>query len=507
MPNRRAFCHALLLLAAVIVTTSFQSPASAGGILQSQVDRLMSNAGIGGPGVGLLITDLSTGTELASVNPDKALVPASNMKLVTTAAALGILGRDFVYTTELRLTPEGDLVIRGSGDPAFGDPVILDGLGSDVNQFVGTWVEAVRKTGAKKIPRLLVDDRVFDRQFVHPAWPANQLHKWYCAQVSGIAFNDNCLSLYATPGKAGATPAITFDPAKAPAQIDNVAVSGKTNGLWASRKPDTNIFILRGSVQRSLTEPIDVTVHDPPMFFAGTLANRLRSAGIEVLAVERIAPQEAADNGRVIAVVNTPLTVVITRCNRNSQNLFAESLLKRIGHQITGQPGSWATGTAAVRVFLAKVLGISAADVVIEDGSGLSRGNRISPRAFVKLLGHMQSNPATAETYLASLAEPGEAGTLKKRFADLKLRGKVHAKTGYILGVNCLTGYLIEPDRTIAFSILTNDSKKSQWEIQQLIDKIIATTDAAFVPRKPKENEKVNAKGTEKRINPPPAHH
>ncbi len=485
---RRTMCHTLVALI-VIIATLWSSRVQAGGVLQSQVDRQIATAALGSTSIGLLITDLQTGAELASVNPDKALAPASNMKLVTTAAALGILSRDFVYTTELRQMPSGDLVVRGSGDPAFGDPVILEGLHSDVNKFLATWVVAVKQTGLKKIPRLLVDDRVFDRQFVHPSWPTNQLHKWYCAQVAGIAFNDNCLTLFAAPGKSGATPSITIEPAKAPVQIDNQAVTGKTNGLWASRKLETNTFILRGSVQRSLTEPIDVTVNDPPLFFGGTLANLLRAEGIEVGSVERIAAQDPADGGKVIAVVTTPLPVVITRCNRNSQNLFAESLLKRLGYQITGQPGSWPTGAAAVRSYLAKVLGTSAADVVIEDGSGLSKENRISPRAFVKLLGHVHSNPATAQVYLASLAEPGEEGTLKKRFADLKIRGEIHAKTGYILGVNCLTGYLVEPDRTIAFSILTNDCKKSPWEVRQMMDKIIALTDAAYAPKKDKDEK------------------
>lgn len=455
----------------------------AAGVLQGIVDHQVHATGVSTAAMGLLIVDLDHNQELASINPDKTFMPASNMKLLTTAAALGILGRDFVFTTDLRLAPGGVLIVRGDGDPGFGDPNLLADAGTDVSKMLDAWAGAVKAAGLKKIGKLLVDDRVFDSQYVNPSWPQNQLHRWYCAEVAGLNFADNCLRVYAAPTRAGQPPSVTYEPPGTPVTIDNQATTGTRDALWVSRKPDTNTMILRGSIHRALSEPVDVTVHDPPLLFAQTLAVRLRAQGVEVEQVGRVTPKDPED-GRLLAEVRSTLPAVITRCNRDSQNLFAESLIKRIGHQATAQPGSWANGAAAIRAFLAKVVGPAAADVVIDDGSGLSRDNRVSPRIYVKLLGYMYERPELGQIYLDSLAEPGEEGTLRKRFREVKIRGEVHAKTGYISGVNCLTGYLITNHRTVAFSILVNDRHKSPYDIRHMMDRIVAAADAALAQKK-----------------------
>jgi D-alanyl-D-alanine carboxypeptidase/D-alanyl-D-alanine-endopeptidase (penicillin-binding protein 4) len=478
-PVGRLFWAAPLVVLLSIVTQVFAS-----GPLQGPVDRLIRAADLGSSIIGLEIRDVETGAELASVNPEKPMIPASNMKLVTTAAGLDALGKDFKFNTELRLTDKDVLIVRGDGDAGFGDPELLAAMKLDPNKLVAAWVEAVKAVGVKKVEKLLVDDRVFDREFVHPNWPVNQLHKWYCAEVAGLSFNDNCLSLYAAPTKTGQPPTITFDPIRAPIQIDNSAVTGDKNAFWASRKPDTNTMILRGSVRHALTEAVEVTVHDPPLFFAGTLANRLRDAGVAVGSVERVDPQQVVGEGRVIAAVTTALPTYITRCNRHSQNLFAESLCKRLGFRLTGQPGSWASGAAAERAFLAKVLGTAAAEVVVDDGSGMSKNNRVSAHAFVKLLTYMHNQPAIGETYINSLARPGDEGTLEKRFTEVKVKGEVRAKTGYVAGVNCISGYLIHNDRTVAFSILVNECKKSPHDVRLMMDKIVAAVDSAIVEQR-----------------------
>jgi len=468
----------------VFVLLTLASGPAAGQSVEVVADNYIRAAKLGKADFGMLITDLETGEPILDRHADKALIPASNMKLVTTAAALDVLGSDFHFSTQLRM--DGDtLIIRGDGDPGFGDPELLKAMDMTLVDFVGRWVDAVQRTGKKRFDTIIVDDRVFDQQFTHPDWPRNQLHKWYCAQVAAINFNDNCLDLYATPRAAGRTPQIVIEPPHAPILLDNDATSGKRNAFWASRKLGGNRIILRGQVKHALVQPAHVTIHDPPMFFGELLQRHLREAGIEVDEVRRPDPQQVIQQGQLLAEVQTTLPTVVARCNRDSQNLFAETLLKRIGHEITTQPGSWSNGAAAIRGFLTRRLGSDAASVIIADGSGMSRENRVTAKNLVDLLATMHNDEDLAAIYRLSLAAPGEAGTLEGRFENVELAGRVRAKSGYLKGVISLSGYLTVGDKPLAFSMIVNDYYGSTYHIKQLMEKILAAVDADIASRQP----------------------
>lgn len=433
---------------------------------------------------GMRVLDLETGEVLAEHNPNEALIPASNMKLVTTASALGILGADFHFSTDMRLVDQ-TLVIRGDGDPGFGDPKLLEAMGMDMEQMLDRWVQAVKRTNQTQFDAILIDDRAIDQEFVHPEWPRNQLHKWYCAQVAAINFNDNCLDLYARPRAPGQRPAIHIEPRDPPILLDNDSTSGKRNAFWASRKLGGNQVVLRGQVRHALTTPANVTIHDPPMFFGKLMQRRLKEAGIAVDAVQRVEPQQVLAEGRLLAEVQTTLPTVIARCNHDSQNLFAEALIKRMGNAVTGQPGGWANGAAAMRGFLARALGSDAASVIISDGSGMSRENRISARDMVGLLEYMHNDSGVGDVFAASLAAPGEPGTLEDRFDNVNLAGRVRAKTGYIKGVVSLSGYLTVGDHTVAFGMLLNDYYGSTAPVKKMMEKIVAAVDAHLAAQHP----------------------
>lgn len=469
--HRRAF----LGLTVWCVLALFIAPA-AGQSIQGRVDKIIRSMELGRGSLGLHFVDARTGVELAGYNRTLPLIPASNMKLVTTAAALTTLGEDFVFSTQLRLH-ERTLIIHGDGDPAFGDPEILAALGMSVDELITAWVDAVKQAGVEKLDAIIIDDRVFDQQFVHPAWPEDQLHKWYCAQVSGIIFNDNCINVYASPTRPGQSPQITIEPKFAAIDLDNGATTGDKNGFWAARRIGTNQMVMRGEVKHSLAEPIYVTVHDPSMFFGETLARQLRAAGITADKVVRAEPNETLPAGRLLAEVKTTLPTVVVRCNRDSQNLFAEAMLKRLGRHVTGQPGSWANGSAAARMVLTRILGTDAASVVIDDGSGMSRKNRVTAEALTDLLSHMIKQPS-GPTYRASLAAPGEDGTLENRFKGVDMRGEVRAKSGYISGVVSLSGYITYDNRVIAFSMIVNNYDKGVWRAKDAMEKIIIAVDA-----------------------------
>ena len=193
--------------------------------LNSRIEAAAANYKLAGARVGVSILDLESGRTLADLRSSEAFTPASNMKLLTTGAALIVLGKDFVFRTELILNGTR-LVIRGSGDPALGDPFVLEkSTGKPtVDSLVQQLATAVKAAGVSSVSEVIVDDRVFDRQYTHPSWPKDQLDRWYCAEVSGLNFHTNVLSVFPSPGEVSLRPPLfTLEPAAPWLEIENKA--------------------------------------------------------------------------------------------------------------------------------------------------------------------------------------------------------------------------------------------------------------------------------------------
>ncbi|HYE61506.1 MAG TPA: D-alanyl-D-alanine carboxypeptidase/D-alanyl-D-alanine-endopeptidase [Phycisphaerales bacterium] len=463
--------HALAAAAAtmmVLAGTALAQPRS----LNDEVSRSLGGMRLGPTQVGISLVDLETGDELADVHADVALTPASNMKLLTTGAAVSVLGPDFTFKTEI-IRDGTRLIVRGAGDPALGDPLVLQECQPKltVGDMLGALASAVAKSGMTEVTEIIVDDRVFDRELVHPSWPVNQLDRPYCAQVSGVNFHANVLSFFPGPGIQGAgTPPVYSTEPEAPwVRVDvraRTIVDGK-NSAWITREAGEDRFALRGDVRFQTQQPIDITLQDPAMFFGRLLAHQVSKAGVKVsqgasgMNVRLAQPQESLAGGRAIAAVHTPIADVLRRCNADSENMYAEALLKRVGHAVTKDSGSWNNGGSVLRMVIGQKLGPTyAASTTISDGSGMSRGNQVSPATFTKWLGEMAEDAKVCEVYTESLARPG-MGTLRNRFKDGKLKNELRAKSGYIDGVRCLSGYVINPStgRRVAFSVMVNDIK------------------------------------------------
>lgn len=467
--------------------------------LQTEVDRLIHGAKLGKARVGISLLDVKTGEVLASRNGDEEFSPASNMKLLTTGAALWTLKPEFVFKTELRL--DGDrLIVVGSGDPAFGDPEILQNAAPrlTVSDLLSAVTASVSKAGVKHLSEVVVDDRIFDREFVHPSWPVDQLDRWYCAEVSGLMFHANVLDVYPRPGSGpGQRPSVTIDPETSAVEVDVSKARTVTNGsntVWLKRDPRENRFQLMGDVRFPTTQPVRVTLTQNPLFFGQLLADRIEKSGVEVIPqapapgggenppVVRLAePGESFRSDRSIAVVTTPLTDVVRRCNVESHNLYAEALLKRIGHDVTGQSGSWENGASVVRMLLAEKIGPDASkSTIVRDGSGMSRDNRVSPSTMTRWLAAISKDKQISQPFIFSLPKPGE-GTLERRFKGAKPQNALHAKSGYIKNVRCLSGYVIDErdNHVIAFSILANDvpSGEEDQATLQLHEQIVGVID------------------------------
>lgn len=456
--------------------------------MDGALQQLLSSRDLRSTSYSICVVDADTGETLAEIHADEPMIPASNMKLLTTAGALDVLGEDFVFRTELSVTETGDsgvlpdLMIQGDGDPALGDPVLLKEAGLTVEELLDGWVNAVKETGVTSFGRLIVNDRVFDRQMVHSTWPEGQLHKWYCAEVAGLNFHNNCLhALPAPASRVGAGPVVTFYPESPFIKTVNSATTGGANEFWVDRKPGTNQMTFRGRVKSKFYQPVRVTLHDPPVYLANLFKNRLKRAGITVGEVARLGERENALASKPIHRIETLLPAVLRRTNQDSENLYAEALLKRMGYALTGSPGSWQNGSAALRHALSNRLGTAAAGATIADGSGLSRDNQVTSRLFAELLSSMHQDKVRGPVYLSSLAYSGKGydqtrkgtGTLEGRFKQLPAGRWVYGKSGYIRSVSCLSGYLVitEPGdaqnpnepakikRTLAFSLLFNGFK------------------------------------------------
>lgn len=484
--HQRMWLGRVLGVAAVLAVASATLAQS----LASRVRGVLDDAKLGQARIGVVILDAASGEVLASNRADESFIPASNMKLLTSGAALAVLGPEFQYETTLVFDEaaqgeggiKGRVVLRGGGDPALGDPKLLEQSRTSVEWVLTTWIDAMKSAGVTPGAELVIDDRVFDRQFVHPSWPAEQLNRWYCAEVCGLNFHTNMISLFTEPREAGRPPAVKTEPISPWIEIRNRAKSVRQGNhtAWAARDGDKGI-ILHGDVRFS-NDPVDVSLTDVPLFMARLLGDRMTGAGMKPARIRVVGEHENIDGGRVIHTFATDIKTVLRRCNVDSYNLYAEALIKRLGYEVTHAPGSWTNGSAVMRMVLQEHLGIDAGRAfTVADGSGMSRNNKVTPRMLALWLKAMADDQKVSAAFLDSLAQAGEEGTLRKRFRTQPLVNDVRAKTGYLSGVSAISGYVTDPrsGKRMIFSIITNDkpNRVQLTAVREAEEKIIRIVD------------------------------
>ena len=468
--------------------------------LESTVRNLVANAKMAtGTEVGIAVIDCQSGTPLVTIDARRAMIPASNLKLLTSGVALSVLGRDFEFKTQF-IIDGTRLVIKGAGDPALGDPKLLAENNWDVPGFIGQIVAAAEKAGVRGITEIIVDDRVFDRIAINPGWPDKQLNLWYCAPVTGLNFHTNVLEIFPRNGdRIGDPPGVQSQPSAPWIQIDTSGARTSRDGstsLWAQQTPSDAVFAFRlyGSMRvtskAGQREPIEVTVADPGLMLARLLADALAAKGMlatPTVPVRLIHPTEDMGKGTPFAVVSTPIATVMRRCNVDSQNLYAECLSKRMAFEVTGQPGSWPNGATVVRGRLQEMLGPDIGSVQIADGSGLSRENQIPPLTLARFLAAMQRDPVLFDPFYESMADADE-GRLEARFRDRKLQNELRAKTGFIRGVLCLSGYVRhERDgRILAFVVMVNNFGGDAGKARKLHEDVVEAIDRWLITQTPK---------------------
>jgi len=407
--------------------------------------------------------------------------PASNLKLTTTSAALEKLGPAFRFRTML-VQRGNDLLFWGDGDPTLGDNELLKKSGWDTTTVFRNWAELLKKQGITSVGNVVVDDSVFDEVMYHPNWPANQYAHDYSAEVAGINLNLNCINV--TVGPKGGVAAYSLDPATTYVDVKNTCTVGKDGHVILTRDREDNDLILKGQTAR--TETYAITIRDPAMYAGQTLADVLGANGIHISGKvvrdrttrDKYAQSPAAvkEAYRIIGAHETPLPVVLARANKDSKNLYAECLCKRLGYETAHHSGSWENGTAAVGAFL-RSAGAEANEFSLDDGCGLSKHNTISPNAIVHVLMHDYYGP-NREAFMSSLSVGGEDGTLEGRFKG-DMRDRVFGKSGFVEGVSALSGFLhAKNGQWYAFSILINGiGPKTNGAVKPLQERIIKALD------------------------------
>jgi serine-type D-Ala-D-Ala carboxypeptidase/endopeptidase (penicillin-binding protein 4) len=221
---------------------------SQGQNLNQKLQGVIAGAKLGSAKVAVSVRDLDSGSDIVDIGADTPMKPASNMKLLTSGTALVVLGPDFAFRTELVVdgAPGMErLVIRGSGDPALADPAVLERMNErlSVDALLERLAGAVKAAGVSRLSEVIVDDRVFDREWIHPTWPKDQLEKWYCAPICGVNFHANVLSVFPAPTNPGRPPTIQLEPSLPWLDIENkaqtVSTGKKATGSRSSAMSDS----------------------------------------------------------------------------------------------------------------------------------------------------------------------------------------------------------------------------------------------------------------------------
>lgn len=425
--------------------------------LHAAIDATLAGPEIGTTKIGIHAVDVATGEILYSRNADLTMNPASNMKLITGAALLDVLGPNHRFHTHLRAlqvegdTIPGDLYIQGQGESSL---VYDDILG---------WAGRLRQQGIRHIQGdLVIDDLFFAGGYIPPGYDQKNTDASYRPAIGAFSINFNAVTLHITPATNGEPVKVLLDPPNAHIEIINNAqtVTGRTSRVHVAARGDaerTTITISGRLGEAANPVAVRKRIDHPPLFAGSAFRNALEVVGITVDG--KVRTGQTPDNARTLFTHSSPpLSNLVATMNKSSNNFMAEQLLLLLGATTT-TPSTWEASLEQASAFLQRA-GFGPGSYNLLNGSGLYDGNKVSPRQFVQLLRFMRDHRYAPE-FLASLSIAGVDGTLLRRLTDTPLAGNMRAKTGTLDHVTALSGYLqTRSGRLIAYSILFNDTQK-----------------------------------------------
>jgi D-alanyl-D-alanine carboxypeptidase/D-alanyl-D-alanine-endopeptidase (penicillin-binding protein 4) len=457
--------------------------------LRARIEEVLRRPELAPAVVAVKVASLDTGRTLFEENAGKLLVPASNMKLYTVAAALDRLSPDFRFKTSVYAqarpdaagTVRGDLVIYGRGDPTFAASL----NGGDYTKAINELAERIKATGLKRVEGDLVgDESYFTGAPQGFGWEWSDLTWHDGAEVSALTVNDNALDLIVKPGTSvGAPCTITTGPPTPLVSITNrttTAARGSKRDLVVYRGLGENVIEVSGSL------PFDdpgwtagVAVSHPALVFVYLLRASLAERGVQITGRSRtvdaraLSAPEPATLTEIAAQESQPLGVIAAQALKPSQNLYTELILRALGRATAtdAKLSSEEAGIETVKAFL-RSAGVDAGEALFTDGSGLSRRDLVTANATIQLLTYM-SRHRYASVFREALPVAGVDGTLKNRMKGTAAAGNVRAKTGTLTGVASLSGYVTSATgERLVFSIMLNNYPESPLTIRNHVDNI-----------------------------------
>lgn len=465
-------------------------PAPAVRHLAAEIDSAFSGPEFARAMWGVVVQSLDNGEVIYRRNAERLVMPASNMKLVTSSAALVQLGADFRFRTVVAArgtrhgdTLAGDLVVVGRGDPTFSQHVTG---GSDVLASLRPWADSLRARGIRTVTgRVAGDGSWFADAPLGRGWAWDDLGDSYSAPVGALQFNEGFAVLEVTPGEAAGTLArLALLPSGTPLRLFGSVTTAprdsNVNSVDFSRAPFTDSVTVSGRLSAGRRPArVEVAVLDPVHYFEAALTQVLREAGIAVLGqtaptVPALAPQAAAPAAPVDTLFvwqSAPLRDILPVLLKPSQNQIAETLLRTLGGQ-TRNVASVDSGRAAIRDVL-RGFGIDDDAYVIADGSGLSRYDYVAPETLARILLGMARRP-DFDLFYQALPIAGVDGTIATRLRGTAAANNVHAKTGTIANVRSLSGYVTTADgERLVFVMIANHFTAPRRVVEVVQDHVL----------------------------------
>lgn len=429
--------------------------------IQQQIESLITTVDPNAH-VGIEIISLKDQQTVYQKNSDHLFIPASSLKLFTCAAALYYLGPDYKFTTQLTTDGiiqngilVGNLYLKGNGDPT----LTTQNLQTLVNHLSALGITAIEGN-------ICLDTSAFDELPFGPGWIWDEGAASYNSPINALTVNHNCIKLLLTPTIPGQKPHALLNPTTSFVRIYNNAITTDTpiteplkiTRAWLTH--DNSITITGQIPHDAPAKDYECTMEEPALYAGTMLKELLQAASITVngLVIQKPIPVDVL---LLASHASEPLLKIIDPLLKNSDNLYAESLFKKLGQVRYNTTGSWQAGKKALSDFMSRILSISNDQYVIADGSGCSRYNLIAPHHLVTLLQWIAQDPQRYEQFLDLLPAPGGQGTLKDRLTDYTDLVSIRAKTGTMSGVSALAGFITTKSHEhLAFTIMINGVTK-----------------------------------------------
>ncbi|MGC0250566.1 D-alanyl-D-alanine carboxypeptidase/D-alanyl-D-alanine endopeptidase [Pseudactinotalea sp. Z1748] len=449
------------------------------------VDRILADSRLDGALAGVVVQDARTGERLYEHNPGYRLMPASNVKMLTSAAAMELLGPDYTYTTTVLTDGErrgnsevvhGDLYLKGDGDPTM------------LEQDYAALAEQVADAGIRRVHGdLVADDTRFDSQRLGPFWSWGDEDFYYSAQISALSVGPNedydagTVIIDTAPGSAGEAAEVSVIPESDYITIDNQATTvapGGSTSISVTRERGSNTWTVSGTIAADAdARRVWRAVWEPAGKAAAVFDRALQDHGVEVTGDIRTGVSTPSGAEVVATHESMTLTELLNPFMKLSNNGHGEVLLKTLGDEVAGS-GDWSSGAEVLRGYL-ESLGVTS-ELRLVDGSGLSRGNQIPAGEFATFLYEVQEADWFEDWYaefpVACAGERMVGGTLNSRMCETPAQGNVHAKTGSLTGVTALSGYVTDADgRDLVFAMLFNNHLVGIGDIEDQIAVTLAS--------------------------------